>query len=72
MLAETGMKDFKKINWLPVSKRLNQYFCSNALKFFKEACSLYFHDVHQANTRFYVLKLKHSLRSVLFKKVYPI
>ena len=47
----------EKINWLPVSERCNQYLCSNAFKFFKETCPLYFPDIYrqsgqnQANTR---------------------
>ena len=66
--SQTGVKNFEKINWLPVSKRFNQYLCSNAFKFFKETCPLYFHDIYrqsgqnQANTRSSVLKLKHPLR----------
>ena len=64
------MKHFEKINWLPVSERFNQYLCSNAFKFFKETCPLYFHDIYrqsgqnQANTRSSVLKLKHPLRNL--------
>ena len=64
------MKDFEKINWLPVSERFNQYLCSNAFNFFKETCPLYFHDIcrqfgqNQANTRSSVLKLKHPLKVV--------
>ena len=67
--SQTGVKNFEKINWLPVSKRFNQYLCSNAFKFFKETCPLYFHDIYrqsgqnQANTRSSVLKLKHPLRN---------
>ena len=63
------MKDFEKINWVPVSERFNQYLCSNAFKFFKKTCPLYFHDIYrqsgqnQANTRSSVLKLKHPLRN---------
>ena len=63
------MKDFEKINWLPVSERFNQYLCSNTFNFFYETCPLYFHDIYkqsvqnQANTRSSVLKLKHPLRS---------
>ena len=59
----------KKINWLPVSERFNQYLCSNAFKFFKETCPLYFHDIYrqsgqnQANMRSSVLKLKHLLKN---------
>ena len=51
------MKEFEKISWLPVSERFNQYLCSNAFKFFKETCPLYFHDIYrqsgknQLNTR---------------------
>ena len=64
------MKDFEKINWLPVSERFNQYLFANSNKFFKETCPLYFHDIYrqsgqnQANTRSSVLKLKHSLRNI--------
>ena len=63
------MKDFEKVNWLQVSEKFNQYLCSNAFKFFKEACPLYFHDIHkhsgqkQVNTRSSVLKLKYPLRN---------
>ena len=32
--SHIGVKDFEKINWLPVSERFNQYLCSNAFKFF--------------------------------------
>ena len=42
--SHIGMKDFEKINWLPVSERFNQYLCSNAFKYLKETCPLYFHD----------------------------
>ena len=45
--SHIGVKDFEKINWLPVSERFNQYLCSNAFKFFKETCSLYFHDIYR-------------------------
>ena len=63
------MKDFEKINWLPVSERFNQYLCSSAFNFLKETRTLYFHVIYrqsarnQANTRSSVLKLKHPLRS---------
>ena len=63
------MKDFEKINWLPVSERINQYLCSSAFNFLKETRTLYFHVIYrqsaqnQANTRSSVLKLKHPLRS---------
>ena len=73
------MKDFEKINWLPVSERFNQYLCSNTFNFFYETCPLYFHDIYkqsvqnQANTRSSVLKLKHPLRSTWSgQKVCPI
>ena len=52
-----------------MSERFNQYLCSNAFKFFKETCPLYFHDIYrqsrqtQANMRSSVLKLKHPLRN---------
>ena len=39
------MKDFEKIKWLPISERFNQNLCSNAFKFFKETCPLYFRDI---------------------------
>ena len=67
--SHTGIKDFEKIKWLPVSERFDQYLSSNASKFFKETFPLYFHDLHrqsgqnQANTRSAVLKLKRSLRN---------
>ena len=65
------MKHFEKINWLPISERLNQYLCSNAFKFCKETCPLYLHDIYiyrqsgqnQANMRYSVLKLKHPSRN---------
>ena len=63
------MKDFEKINWLPVSEIFNQYLCFNAFKFFKKTCPLYFHDLYrqsgqnQANMGSSVLKLKHPLRN---------
>ena len=63
------MKDFEKINWLPVSERINQYLCSSAFNFLKETRTLYFHVIYrqsaqnQANTRSSVLKLKHPLRN---------
>ena len=47
--SQIGEKHFKKINWLPVSERFNQYLCSNAFKFFKETCPLYFHDIYIDN-----------------------
>ena len=31
--SHTGVKHFKKINWLPISERFNQYLCSNAFRF---------------------------------------
>ena len=64
-----GIKEFEQINWLPVSKRLNQCICSNAFKFANENCPLYLHDLYkpygqdQINTRSSVLKLKHPSRS---------
>ena len=66
--SHIGMKDFEKINSLPISERFNQCLCSNVFKFFKETCPLYFHDIYidnqsQANTRSSVLKLKHPLRN---------
>ena len=62
------MKDLIRSQFLKdlISKR------SNAIKFFKETCLLYFHDMYrskwqsgqnQGNTRSSVLKLKHPLRS---------
>ena len=55
--SHIGMKDFEKINWLPVSERFNEYLRFNTFQFFKETCPLYFHDIcrqsgqNQANTR---------------------
>ena len=43
--SHNGMKDFEKINRLPVSERFNQYLCSNPFKFLKETCPLYFNDI---------------------------
>ena len=43
--SHIGMKDFEKTNWLPVSERFFQYLCSNAFKYLKETCPLYFHDI---------------------------
>ena len=69
--SHIGMKDFEKINWLPVSERFNQYLCSNAFKFLKETSLLYFHDIYrqssqnQANTRSSVLKLKQKISYLL-------
>ena len=66
---QIGVKHFEKTNWLSFSERFNQYLCSNAFKFFKETCSLYFHDLYrqsgqnQTNTKYSVLKLKHPLRN---------
>ena len=40
--SQIGVKHFEKLNWLPISERLNQYLCSNAFKFFKKTCPLYF------------------------------
>ena len=43
--------------------------CSYAFKSFKETCPLYLHDIYrqsgenQANTRSFVLKVKHLLRN---------
>ena len=70
--SHIGIKDFEKMNWLPVSERFNQYLSSNAFKFFNETCPLYFLDIYrqsgqnQANTRSAVLKLKRSLRNTCF------
>ena len=67
--SHIGIKDFKKISWLPVFERFNQYLCSNAFKIFNKTCPLYFHDIYrqsgqnQANTRRFDLKLKHPLRN---------
>ena len=66
--SQIGVKHFEKINWLPVSERMNQYLCSNAFKIFKETCPLYLHmerqsGQNQANTRYPVLKLKNPLRN---------
>ena len=64
--SQIGEKHFKKINWLPVSERFNQYICSNTVKFFKETCALYFHDIYRQskNMRSSVLKLKHPLQNM--------
>ena len=75
-----GVKHFEKINWLPISERFNQYFCSNAFKFFKETCPLYFHDIYiyrqssqnQANMRSSVLKLKHPLRIMFWSNKFVV
>ena len=42
--SHIGMIDFEKTDWFPVSERFNQYLCSNAYKFLKTTCPLYFHD----------------------------
>ena len=61
------MRDFEKINWLPVSERFSQYLSSKVSRFLKETYPLYFHDIYrqsgqnQANTRSSILKLKHPL-----------
>ena len=71
-----GMKEFEKINWLPVSERFNQYLCSNAFKFFKETCPLYFHDIYrqssknQANARSSAFNLEHPLNETQALKAY--
>ena len=36
--SHIGVKDFEKINWLPVSEKFKQHLCSNAFKFLKETC----------------------------------
>ena len=41
------MKDFEKINWLPVFERFSQYLCSKVFKFLKETYPLYFHDIYR-------------------------
>ena len=38
--SHIGMKDFEKINCLPVSKRFHQHLCSNVFKIFKETFPL--------------------------------
>ena len=44
--SDNGVKHFEKINWLPISEKFNQYLCSNAFKFFKETCPLYFDNIY--------------------------
>ena len=34
--SHIGVKEFEKINWLPVSERFNQYLCSNFLSFLRK------------------------------------
>ena len=63
------MKEFEKINWLPVCERFNQYLCSIAFTLFKKTCPLCFHDIYrksgqnQPPTRSSVLKLKYPFCS---------
>ena len=35
------VKELEKLNWLPVSERFNQQFCSNDFTFFSGSCPLY-------------------------------
>ena len=44
VLARLQKSHWKKINWHPVSEWFNQYLFSNAFKFLKETCPLYFED----------------------------
>ena len=68
--SHIGMKDFEKINLLPISERFNQYLCSNAFKYFKETRPLYFHNIYkqsdqnQANTRSSAFETKNPLRNL--------
>ena len=40
--SHIGVKDFEKINWLPVSEKFKQHLCSNAFKFLKETCPAWY------------------------------
>ena len=39
------MREFKKINWLPVDYRFRQCLAANVFKFFDDKCPLYMKDV---------------------------
>ena len=41
------VKEFRKLNWLPVSKRFNKHLCSNAFKCFSGSFPLYLHDIYK-------------------------
>ena len=64
------MKDFEKINWLPVSERFSQYLCSNAFKFFKETCTLYFHDTYRQSGQNHANILKEFVKLLMVKYTY--
>ena len=67
-LAHVGEKEFKMINWLPTSDRIDQCLCSMIFNFFKENCPEYmseiFHVASPGNigTRFSYKKLKQPFR----------
>ena len=66
--AHIGIREFKKINWLPVDYRFRQCFTANVFKFFDDKCPLYMKDVFdkscmsQASTRSSTMKLSQPLR----------
>ena len=64
------MKDFEKINWLPVSERFSYYLCSNAFKFFKETCTLYFHDTYRQSGQNHANILKQFVKLLMVKYTY--
>ena len=39
--AHIGMKEFKKINWLPTKERFEQYACVDIFNFFAGAAPTY-------------------------------
>ena len=70
--SHIGIKEFEKINWLPVSKRFNKFICSNAHRFFNGNCPLFLYDLYkpkgedQINKGYSVLKLRHLLSGKCF------
>ena len=63
-----SVKEFDKLNWLPVEQRFNQCLCVNSFKFFNEMCPLYLRDIFypiepsHITTRRSTLKLTQPLR----------
>ena len=66
--AHIGMREFKKINWLPVGYRFRQCLVANTFKFFNDGCSLYMRDIVdkscicQALTKSSTMNLSQPLR----------
>ena len=69
--SHIGVKEFEKLNLFPVSERFNQYLCSVAFNFFSVSCPLCLNDICkqlgqvQANTRYWVFKLKQPSRNAI-------